>query len=208
MNDMPFFNIASVWQAITRRWKIITVFTLGMVGLAFVVLMIVPKYYKSTAVIIAANPALADKNRLLDHNIQHLYSPYGSGDDLNRLYAIARLDTLKYQLVNEFDLKSYYELPSSMVGTREAVRALEQDIDLVKTENDELHITIMTRNKQLSANLANRLVQHIDSTAARSWRKEYERSLQALQQSIEHIRKRLSNKVDSVNKASQQAVIC
>jgi capsular polysaccharide biosynthesis protein len=198
MNDNASFNITSVWEVLTRRWKIITAFVAVTLILTAIMLMFfVPRYYKSQAVIIASNPALADKARLLNNNIQQLYSPFGSSDDLNRLYAIAHLDTLHYQLVHEFDLVKYYHEDNKASAAKRAVKALEDDLELVKTENDELHIILYTKDKNLSAKIVNRLVELIDTTAARAWRGEYTKSLTALEQSITSLKVQLNNSGDS-----------
>lgn len=202
MNDLTAFNIASLWQVLVRRWKIIAAFV-GTVLIATLLLLlfVVPKFYKSKAVIIAANPALADKARLLNSNIQQLYSPYGSGDDLNRLYAIARLDSLHYQLVQEFDLVKYYHEGNEANAIKLAVKALEDDLEIMKTENDELHITVYTKDKNLSARIANRLVQLIDTTASRSWRREYIKSLASLERSIENLKQQVSPQPDTASQS-------
>jgi hypothetical protein len=207
MNDNGSFNITSVWEVLTRRWKIITAFVAIILILTAIMLMFfVPRYYKSKAVIVASNPALADKARLLNNNIQQLYSPFGSSDDLNRLYAIAHLDTLHYQLVHEFDLVKYYHEDNKASAAKRAVKALEDDLELVKTENDELHIILYTKDKNLSAKIVNRLVELIDTTAARAWRREYFKSLTALEQSITSLKVQLTTGGDSSQLSSMTTV--
>jgi uncharacterized protein involved in exopolysaccharide biosynthesis len=190
MNENVSFNITTVWQVLSRRWKMIAGFVAVVLVIAYLMVsFVLPKYYRSEAVIIASNPQLTDRARMLNKNIEQLYSPYGTGDDLNRLYAIAKLDSLQYQLVHEFDLVKYYHEQDKATAPRRAVMALRDDLEITKTENDELHIVVFTRNKNLSAQIANRLVQLVDSTAARSWRSEYTRSIRALQQSISDLKK-------------------
>ncbi|WP_207497115.1 Wzz/FepE/Etk N-terminal domain-containing protein [Aridibaculum aurantiacum] len=180
------FNLAGVWQVIIRHRKIIATFVAVVVLLAALLLFFVlPKYYKSEAVIVATNPALADKSRLLNNNVQHLYSPYGNGDDLGRLLGIASMDTVYQQLVEQFKLEDYYEVSDTRGAEKAAVKALQDDVKLLKTENNELYISVTTKDRHLSSNIANRMVELIASTAERSWRKEYASSLTALQTRIE-----------------------
>ena len=92
-NTSPF-NLIDIMEVLKRRKSFIGwfVFTSCIVT-ALLLFFVMPRYYKSTAVIVAANPALADKARLFNENIEGLYSDFGNEEDLDRLYGIAKLDT-------------------------------------------------------------------------------------------------------------------
>ena len=203
MIDQPTaFNLTGVWEVVRRHWKLIASFV-GVV--LFVTLMllffVLPKIYKSTGVIIAANPALADKSRILNSNVQHLYSPYGSGDDLNRLETIAKLDTVYLQLVRELKLVNYYDLGGKDSITN-AVANLKDDLLILKTEHDELHITAYSKDKDLGASLVNKMIAHISAIAELSWRNEYTSAFGALQNQIEQTENQLNVIADSLKAPS------
>jgi len=80
---------------------------------ALISLFFMPKYYRSTAILVPANPVLADKAHFLNPNIQGLYSYFGNGDDLDRIVGIASMDTVYKQLVDELDLVHYYRLQAN-----------------------------------------------------------------------------------------------
>lgn len=186
MNQPKDFTLVEIMKTVKQQVKPIASFVGLIMLLAFLLLFFVlPKYYKSQAVIVAANPALSDKSRLLSTHIQHLYSPYGSDDDLERLVGIANMDTVFLQLVNDFRLVDYYDLDDVRGAHAKAVEALRDDIDLLKTEHNALQILVSTKDRHLSANLANRLVELVSSIAQLSWRQEYAGSIKALQSTIE-----------------------
>jgi len=96
--------------------------------------VLVPKYYRSFAILVPANPALADKARLFNTNIEGLYSYFGTGDDLDRLFGIASMDTVYKQLVDSFHLVDYYQLTNADKGInrRKAVLELREDLTFQK----------------------------------------------------------------------------
>jgi len=98
------FNLVQTVALLQKRWKTILFFVLATVAVASVTVFLVPQYFRSSAIIVSANPALADKARLFNSNIQNLYSYFGSGDDLDRIYGIADMDITYKKLVDEFSL--------------------------------------------------------------------------------------------------------
>lgn len=186
MNSFSAFNMVEVWHTSRRHKKLIIGFSLLVAILTtLLVFFILPKYYRSEAVVVATNPALADKSRLLNNQVQHLYTPYGDGDDLAMLYAIADLDTVYLQLVDELKLVDFYDLSGSRGASQKAALALRDAIKLEKTENDALSIKTSTRDRHLSANITNRMVEIISAISERSWLQAYTSSLKALQQMVD-----------------------
>jgi capsular polysaccharide biosynthesis protein len=208
MNDRSSsFHIAGVWEVIRRRLAMIASFVgFVLIIAALLLFFVIPKKYKSTAVIVAANPVLADKSRILNSNIQHLYSPYGTGDDLSRLEAIAALDTITIALVKEFDLENYYELTNDAKATGVAMLRLRKDLQVLKTPYDELHISATLMDRQLASNVVNRMVNLISDIAENSWRKEYTLANEALQQKIQQTELQLASNADSLKRTGAKQI--
>jgi capsular polysaccharide biosynthesis protein len=176
MSDTPSsFNLVDVMQVIQKRWKPIALFVLIVLIITTALLFFVlPKYYKSVAVVIATNPELADKAHLFNDNIESLYSAFGKEEDLDRIYGIAKLDTVYKQLVDEFNLVAYYKVKGSAFQQRQyAARKLQDDISLLKTEYYQLKITAYTKDRELSAKLVNGMVELIDTIAKSSNEQSY-----------------------------------
>jgi uncharacterized protein involved in exopolysaccharide biosynthesis len=203
MSDSSF-NLLDVIATLQRSRKSIVTFVVASVVIATITVFLMPKYYRSIAIVVAANPALADKARLFNPNIEGLYSNYGSTDDLDRIYGMANLDTVYKQLVQEFDLIKYYKLKGTDTALlqRKAVLALRDDLTLQKTELSQLKIFIYTKDNNFSAQIANRMVDIIQQMAQAVWKKNYDNSLAQLNSEIATFESTILMISDSLNKTS------
>jgi hypothetical protein len=165
---------------------------------ASITLFIVPKQYYSASIVVSANPNLADKAHLLNQNIQSLYSVFGSGDDLERIMGIASMDTVYKQLVDEFNLISYYQItgadtnrvpPNLNLLRRKAVLELKDDISIQKTDLAQLKISIWTKDAEISAKIVNRMVEITRLKEETIWKSGYEKMLLSLNKSIDSLGK-------------------
>lgn len=199
------FNVIDVFNTLKKNFKQISLFVVFCVVVSTIVVFLVPQYYKSKAVIVAANPALADKARLFNNNIQGLYSNFGSGDDLDRILGIANLDTTFETLVDEFNLTQYYKLKDTSLSLRKrkAVLKLQDDIELQKNELTQLQIVVSTKDKNLSANIANRMVEIVQNRIENIWQTNYRNSIEKINTSVID----LENEVDSTNSLLRNAEI-
>ena len=123
------FDLQSTFRILQTKWKQILLFVFVALLVAAISLFMIPKQYRSTALVVSANPLLADKSHLLNPNIQYLYSVFGNGDDLERINGIATMDTVYKQLVDEFKLVEYYELKGADKNSAryKAVKALKEE---------------------------------------------------------------------------------
>lgn len=208
------FNLQSTVQLLQRKWKQVVVFVIVALVLAAITLMLVPKYYKSTAIIVPANPALADKAGLFNSNIQGLYSYFGSGDDIDRTIGIATMDTVYKQLVDEFKLVEYYQInqadtakDKTAIDRRKAVLELREDLTFQKTDIGQLKLFAWTKDKQLSANLVNRLIAITQQNEAGIWKQRYQASLQKLEQSIKQMEQEYTSLTEAAKTAKEADAI-
>lgn len=169
------FHLEHALNAFRQRWKTIFLFTLLAGMVATVTVFLVPKYYRSSSLVVSANTVLADKARLFNNQIQNLYNYYGSGDDLDRIYGIADMDTTYLQLVDSFSLLDYYQLDNDSLPVlrKKAVRKLRKDLTIRKTDQGQLAFTAWTKNKQLSARLVNQMVKLIEEKEKQIWHSNY-----------------------------------
>jgi hypothetical protein len=206
------FNLVHTIAILQKRWRTIGLLVSITIIVATVTVFIVPQYFRSSATIVPANPALADKARLFNPNIQELYSYFGSGDDLDRIYGIADMDTTYKKLVDEFSLVNYYNLSddSMPVLRRKAVLYLRGDLGLQKTEQGELKIIAWISNRELSARIVNRMVAIIQQIAGDIWQKSYQQPLQKLNVAVavmEQQYQQLSDSLPAINGGRRELVI-
>jgi capsular polysaccharide biosynthesis protein len=176
MDQNPTFNLVDVAEVLKRRKGFIIVFSLlAVIVSAAIVFFVLSPSYKSTAVVVAANPLLADKGRLFNDNIEGLYSAFGGEDDLNRIYGIADLDTTYKALINKFNLVKYYQIEGDDVALnqRKAISELRDDVELIKNDLYLLQISATTKDRNLSASIANEIVSIIQNTAQDVLKRSY-----------------------------------
>jgi capsular polysaccharide biosynthesis protein len=185
------FDLQSTVSVLQTKWKQILFFVFAALLVAAVSLFFIPKQYRSTSLLVSANPLLADKSHLLNPNIQYLYSVFGNGDDLERINGIATMDTVYKQLVDEFNLIEYYELKGADKNRKrfKAVKELKEDLVIQKTELSQLKISIFTKSPELSANMVNRLVEITRNKEEAIWRSGYEKMLFNFNRSIDSLQK-------------------
>ena len=198
------FNLVDAVAVLQKRWKTILWFVIVTVVVAAVTVFLVPKYYKSGSLLVSANPALADKARIFNNQIQGLYSYFGSGDDLDRINGLADMDTTYKQLVDEFLLIDYYQLKNDSFPLlrRNAVQYLRKDLSIQKTEQAQLKIICWTKDKQLSSKLVNRMVAIVQETETAIWQKNYRQSLEQLNNSVADMEQQYQSLSDRVSKTS------
>lgn len=203
------FNLVETAGLLQKRWKSIALFVSVTIIIATITVFLVPHYYRSTATVVPANSVLADKARLFNSNIQNLYSYFGSGDDLDRISGIANLDTVYKVLVDEFSLINYYKLDDDSLPLlkRKAVLHLRKNLSYQKTEEGQLKITAWTKDRSLSAAIANRMVALIQDIGSETWRKNYDASLEKTEMAagfMEQEYRLLSDSLPSINGSSRQ----
>jgi len=200
MNSTPF-NLIDVITVLQKRWGSISIFVIISLAVTGMALLVVPKYYRSTAVVVPASPVLADKARLFNSSIQNLYSFFGNGEDIETLMGFAKSDTVYYALVDEFKLIDYYETKGKddNIKRKKAIKLLKKDIELSKTEFNQLKVVVCTKDKQLSANLANRVIDIIQETEQNMWKQVYQTSLNKLNESIADLKDQYKEISDSIS---------
>lgn len=183
------FHIQSTVRLLQTKWQQILLFVFAALIVAAISLFLVPKQYRSTSILVSANPALADKAHMLNQNIQGLYSVFGSGDDLERIIGIASMDTMYKQLVDEFQLVAYYQLKGEDQNRlrRKAVLELKDDLSIQKTELGQLKIALFTKDAELSAKIVNRLVEITRIKEEGIWKLGHEKMLANFNRSIDSL---------------------
>ena len=183
------FTLTDVADVIKRRFRTIAGFVAVVVVATTLLVFLLPQYYSASATSIAANPALADKARLFNANIEGLYSSFGSSDDLDRLYGIARLDTVYATLVDRFDLVAYYKTkgPAPAKARRSAILQLQDDITVEKNELYQLTITVWNKDPQVAANIANSMMALVEEKVQAIWQAGYNKTLQQFDTAINNL---------------------
>ena len=200
MMSSNHFNLIDVMALLQKKWKQIAVFVCIVLAITTITVFLLPQQFKSTAIVIPANPTLADKSRLFNNNIQSLYSFYGNGDDAEVLYGLANLDTVYYQLIDQFKLVDYYESKgeNEFIKKKHALKSLKEDMPIQKNEFSQLKISVWNKYKEQAALIANTSVDIIQQVEQATWKKIYQTELEKTNQSITALEKDFKILSDSI----------
>ena len=149
---------------------------------ALILSLVLPKTYLSQASILPVNSRLSDKARFSSEEIAELYSTFGNGDDLDRLFAAARSGSVLMKMVDSFQLVNHYQLSHKKESAREAaVKKLKSSSEIKKTEYGEIQIRVWDTDRQLSADICNAIIDQVEKIHRDLYTSFYARTLNTLE---------------------------
>jgi uncharacterized protein involved in exopolysaccharide biosynthesis len=147
-----------------RRGRSLLIWLIVMWAITALILWLRPEEYKSETTSVASSVVASDPSRLFRNQVQHLYSPLGSPDQLDLLVGSGRLDTVYRPLVRRFDLLSHYSISgNSEKAFLKAVKKLKKNTEVFKSDYGELKVRVWDEDPQMAADLANALTDRLDS---------------------------------------------
>lgn len=185
------FNITELSDLLIKKWKIILLFScLSVAATAGFSLLIKPEYTATTK-LLPGNSVLADKARLMNPSIQHLYSFFGNGDDVDRLLSMAETDTSLKQVMRQFNLKDYYTINEKDAQLTEfkTLEKFRKDIWLGKSVNNELIIRSTHQNRDTAAAIANFIATQTGNSLQAIWKNIYQQISVQLDSNIQQLKK-------------------
>ncbi len=148
---------------IINRWKSLVAGAVVLAALvSVVVVLLLPNIYKSTAIFIPTNPQAADPDRLVDGGKLELG---GRTEDLDRAITIGESQPVAELIIRRFHLHKHYKAgkPGDDAADNSVLSEFSSNLDIVHNERDAIELTFMDRDKHLAAQIANTMVQVIDS---------------------------------------------
>src|SRR6476661_3781692 len=185
---------------LSRWWKFILGLTAGAVILAFIITLLLPKQYLSTATALPANSLVADKARILNANIEALYSEIGLPDELDKLEGTAALDTLFIAVANEFKLDEHYHIHASDESIDKAVLKLRKNSNISRTGYGELRVKVWDVDRNIAAAMANSFMNKLQALHQHLQNENNLVVLQRLKEAYASKEKLFNNYSDSVVK--------
>lgn len=168
-----------------RHSKFLMLIVLLPVLTAIILSLVLPKEYLSKSSILPVNSHLTDKARYSSDEIAELYSAFGNGEDLDRLYATARSGSVILKMVDSFNLTGYYRLQHKKAFAQDAAaKELSSSIDIRKTEYGELQIRVWDKEPQMASYICNAIVDRIDKIQKELYQNFYAASLQKMEQTF------------------------
>lgn len=193
-------EILDIIVILLKYKKMIIIPTLIVSIIAVVYIMLVPKYWVSTAKFMPLQEQRATMPLAGSQLLGMGLSMFGPQIQVNALEMIAIMNsrTFSENVIRKFDLIDYFEIENEdeRVEMEEAVEALNKKVKDVKLDRETGIITlnIETKDKHLSADIANYYIEMLD-------RHNLENRMTKGRQKREFIEERLTNvkaKIDSI----------
>jgi len=145
-----------------RSWKQMLVFCVSAVILSVIISMpaIMPPYYESKVIFYPSNPSSSDRNTLFNEDGRSM-DYFGGKEDADRLLSIAKSQQLADAIIKKFNLADYYNIHAGPYAVR---REFNSNYEAFKNSLGALEISLLDRDPQFGAKLAEEIVYHIDST--------------------------------------------
>ncbi len=131
---------------------------------AGIITFLKPRQYLSVATSVPASSVAADKSKIFNENIQALYSTLGSPDDLDMILGTASLDTVYLAVTDQFNLFDHYKISNKdSVARIKAATRLKGNTKVMKSEYGELKVKVWDTDKNLAPQLANAIIDKLQS---------------------------------------------
>jgi len=197
-NRFNLVELIKIWL----RWKkhIFAICTVAVIG-SSVISLIMPEYYKSTAIFYPYNPKMSDPRTLYVKDIN--YNIFGKSEDIDRIISVANSSLIHRDMIKEFNLVKHYKLESDNPGDSNLVIAfaLEEfrgNFDFIKNNEGALEITIYDTDENLAAEMVKIMTGKINYINIETIKKNNEKLLGVYKQHAESKLKEITILSDSL----------
>lgn len=147
---------------IKRWWKQMLLLMVLAITAAGTFLFLQPSQYLSVSTAVAASAFSSDKSKIFNENIQYLYSPIGSPDDLDLIIGTANLDTIYTFLATKYKLAKHYKIKdSAAIALKKAAATIKKNTKVIKSPYGELRVKVWDRDKNLAPLLSNEIMNQL-----------------------------------------------
>jgi capsular polysaccharide biosynthesis protein len=151
---------------ILLKWKsLIIILTVIAAIVSAVTAMMLPVYYKSKVTFYPQNLAAFDRGYLFGtESKEKVQSLFGDKQDVNRVLSIANSTELQGFIQAHFNLPEHYGIDTTSPSWRYKMnKAFEKNFKVIKSELDNVELTIWDRNPDMASEIANFYVAQIDA---------------------------------------------
>ncbi|HEX5653216.1 MAG TPA: hypothetical protein VFX58_09085 [Chitinophagaceae bacterium] len=147
-----------------KRWKQIVGIVIFSLLIATLIVFLQPRKYLGESTALRASSYTTDKASVFSKNIEGLYSTLGSADDLDMIIGTAQLDTVYLAMTDVFNLVDHYKIKGKPEVLRQkAADRLKKDSWVKKSGFGELKVMVWDKDKNLAAELANGIMDKLQS---------------------------------------------
>lgn len=184
-NPAPL-HLISVLRSLWQWRKPIIYVTLAGTILAVIISLLLPEYYTGRTAFLTISPDQVSIDGVFGNNNSRIQF-YGTGDDIDRLMAVAESDALVDQMVEQFHLYKVYDIDSTKKKAPVYVRREFLNLyDVTKTPRDAIELEISDRDPIRAAAMARAAREEINKISLDLIRGTQERSAAGLRSEVEN----------------------
>lgn len=144
--------------------KIFLVITIVSILVTGIILLLIPKQYKSTAVLFAARQFSVSK-LVIEANAgnQEDYMQLGDEDDCEKLMQLLQSDALKLRVANAFNLWERWKIKDSSFAYHYLKLKWDDMVSVKRTEYNSIKIDVFDYTPQGAAEIANGIMDYSDT---------------------------------------------
>jgi len=192
-NLIEFLRLVKGW-----RKPILIVCSIAVVG-TFIITdpHIMPPYYKSECIVYPSNPELTSAQNLFDNTQSTMF---GVSSDADRILQIAQSKPIELYMVHKFHLFQHYKIDSAKEDYPQdaVIKEFESNYSVIRNERGAIEISVEDHDKQLAADMANEVTNHIDQTYKDVVNGNKEKILGIYEQKINDNQKKIKLLTDSI----------
>lgn len=193
-------NLIYVLRILLRWWKLIIAVTLIAAAGSIAISLLLPNYYKSTAVFYPKNLNIFDSNYLFgEGGNDKIQSIFGDNQDVNRILSIGKSSALKNGIINDFQLWNHYDIDSSRSQWRyKLTQKFESNFKLLKTQYDNVELSVWDKDPKLASEIANSYVRKIGAEYAQVVKERNANNLNSVQDRVDELQAEINQVTDSL----------
>lgn len=158
MNDQRMNLFVTIW----RYRKIIGGVTLGAAVVAVIISLLMTPIYRSTAIVFPAATSTVSFSE--QRNAKASAMDFGEEEQAEQLIQILQSSRIRNKIVDRFGLMKHYEIEKTDPNKYyKLVKEYEENILFVRTRFGSIQIDVLDRDAQLAADIANKIVDLIDT---------------------------------------------
>lgn len=143
-----------------RKPLLLTGLIAGVVSI--IVSLFLPVLYRSDAIVFPAATSTVSFNAL--SNAKASSMDFGEEENAEQLIQILQSSPLRNRIINEFNLAKVYDIdPKDKSYHYKLGKAYKSHINFERTRFGSINISVLDENPELAANIANKIVQLIDT---------------------------------------------
>lgn len=146
------------------KWKslIIIITVLAIVG-SVVISLLMPNQFKSQASFKPYNLVKFDRIFMFSKTMDKPISFFGDKSDIARMLSLANSQQMADHIINEFNLAEHYRIDTTSRDWRyKAQRKFKGNYKALRTERENLELTVYDTDPKLASSIANYIMYRID----------------------------------------------